>query len=76
MAYGLPGTSLNSARLVRVLANLAVADVVESKQSLARVLASVTDSSQKSALAALFVELFKGLRYTERIRQTIESPSG
>jgi hypothetical protein len=47
----------------------------ESKQSLARVLASVTDSSQKSALAALFVELFKGLRYTERIRQTIESPA-
>src|SRR5512140_3785685 len=47
----------------------------ESKQSLARVLAAVTDSSQKSALAALFVELFKGLRYTERIRQTIESPA-
>ncbi|MBK9966846.1 MAG: hypothetical protein IPP07_18985 [Holophagales bacterium] len=47
----------------------------ESKQSLARVLASVTDSNQKSALAALFVELFKGLRYTERIRQTIESPA-
>ncbi len=35
----------------------------------------MTDSSQKSALAALFVELFKGLRYTERIRQTIESPA-
>jgi len=47
----------------------------ESKQSLARVLASVTDASQKSALAALFVELFKGLRYTERIRETIESPA-
>jgi hypothetical protein len=47
----------------------------ESKQSLARVLASVTDASQKSALAALFVELFKGLRYTERIRQTIDSPA-
>ena len=47
----------------------------DSKQSLARVLAGVTDASQKSALAALFVELFKGLRYTERIRQTIESPA-
>lgn len=47
----------------------------ESKQSLARVLGSVTDAGQKSALAALFVELFKGLRYTERIRQTIESPA-
>ena len=47
----------------------------ESKQSLARVLGAVTDASQKSALAALFVELFKGLRYTERIRQTIESPA-
>lgn len=47
----------------------------ESKQSLARVLAGVTDATQKSALAALFVELFKGLRYTERIRQTIESPA-
>ena len=32
-------------------------------------------SRQKGALAALFVELFKGLRYTERIRQTIESPA-
>ena len=47
----------------------------ESKQSLARVLAGVSDAGQKSALAALFVELFKGLRYTERIRQTIESPA-
>lgn len=47
----------------------------ESKQSLARVLAAVSDASQKSALAALFVELFKGLRWTERIRQTIESPA-
>ncbi len=47
----------------------------ESKQSLGRVLAAVTDAGQKSALAALFVELFKGLRYTERIRETIESPA-
>jgi len=47
----------------------------DSKQSLARVLAAVTDAGQKSALAALFVELFKGLRYTERIRQSIESPA-
>ncbi|HMM35664.1 MAG TPA: hypothetical protein PKA62_13130 [Thermoanaerobaculia bacterium] len=47
----------------------------ESKQSLARVLAAVSDANQKSALAALFVELFKGLRWTERIRQTIESPA-
>jgi hypothetical protein len=47
----------------------------ESKQSLGRVLATVTDAGQKSALAALFVELFKGLRYTERIRETIESPA-
>ena len=47
----------------------------DSKQSLARVLAAVTDAGQKSALAALFVELFKGLRYTERIRQTIDSPA-
>jgi hypothetical protein len=47
----------------------------ESKQSLARVLGAVTDASQKSALAALFVELFKGLRYTERIRQSIASPA-
>ncbi len=47
----------------------------DSKQSLARVLAAVTDAGQKSALAALFVELFKGLRYTERVRQTIDSPA-
>ena len=33
------------------------------------------DAGQKWALAALFVELFKGLRYTERIRETIESPA-
>ena len=46
-----------------------------SKQSLARVLASVSEPSQKGALAALFVELFKGLRYTEIIRETIGSPS-
>lgn len=46
-----------------------------SKQSLSRVLASVGDPGQKGALAALFVELFKGLRYTERIRDAIGSPA-
>ena len=46
-----------------------------SKQSLSRVLLSVSEPAQKGALAALFVELFKGLRYTEIIRETIGSPS-
>ena len=45
-----------------------------SKQSLSRVLQSVPDPAQKTALAALFVELFKGLRYTEMIREVISSP--
>lgn len=46
-----------------------------SKQSLSRVLASVSEPAQKGALAALFVELFKGLRYTEIIRDAIGSPA-
>jgi hypothetical protein len=46
-----------------------------SKQSLARVLAAVPEPTQKNPLATLFVELFKALRYTERIRLTIESPA-
>lgn len=50
MAYGLPGTSLNSARLVRVLANLAVADVVEAKQSLAERLGQWLDFTDAMAL--------------------------
>lgn len=50
MAYGLPGTSLNTARLVRVLANLAVADVVESKQSLAERLGQWLDFTDAMAL--------------------------
>ena len=45
-----------------------------SKQSLSRVLSSVPDPSQKTALAAIFVELFKGLRYTEMIADVIASP--
>jgi len=45
-----------------------------SKQSLLRVLSSVPDPSQKTALAAIFVELFKGLRYTEMIGDVIASP--
>ncbi len=45
-----------------------------SKQSLSRVLSSVPDPSQKTALAAIFVELFKGLRYTEMIQDVISSP--
>lgn len=50
MAYGLPGTSLNSARLVRVLANLAVAEVVESKQSLAERVGQWLDFTDAMAL--------------------------
>ena len=46
-----------------------------SKQSLSRVLQSVSDPTQKSALAAIFVELFKGLRYTEMIQEVISSPA-
>ena len=45
------------------------------KQSLQRVLAQVPDPAQKGALAAIFVELFKGLRWTERIGETIASPA-
>lgn len=46
-----------------------------SKQSLLRVLSNLSEPSQKGALAALFVELFKGLRYTELIRDSIGSPA-
>jgi hypothetical protein len=46
-----------------------------SKQSLSRVLLSVSEPAQKGALAALFVALFKGLRYTELVRETIASPA-
>src|SRR5512140_2532935 len=46
-----------------------------SKQSLSRVLLSVAEPAQKGALAALFVELFKGLRYTELVKDTIASPA-
>lgn len=46
-----------------------------SKQSLLRVLGSVSDPTQKGALAAIFVQLFKGLRYTEKVRDTIASPA-
>jgi len=46
-----------------------------SKQSLSRVLLSVAEPAQKGALAALFVELFKGLRYTELIKDAIASPA-
>lgn len=47
----------------------------QSKLSLHRVLQTVSEPSQRGALAALFVELFKGLRYTELIRDTISSPA-
>jgi len=46
-----------------------------SKQSLARVISTVSEPSQKGAIAALFVQLFKGLRYIEIIRDAIASPS-
>lgn len=46
-----------------------------SKQSLSRVLSSLSEPSSKGALAALFVELFRGLRYTEIIRDAIASPA-
>jgi hypothetical protein len=45
----------------------------ESKQSLSRVLAGLSEPAQKGALATLFVELFKGLRYAEMIRTAIGS---
>jgi hypothetical protein len=37
-------------------------------------LGTLSEPSQKGALAALFVELFKGLRYTELVREVIASP--
>lgn len=47
----------------------------ESKQSLAKVLGSLPDPSQRGALAALFVALFKGLRYADRVSSAAESPA-
>jgi hypothetical protein len=47
----------------------------ESKQSLARVLASLPDASQRGSLATLFVALFKGLRYADRVSSAAESPA-
>jgi hypothetical protein len=46
-----------------------------SKQSLQRVLATLNEPAHKGALAALFVQLFKALRYVEMVRSTIGSPS-
>ncbi len=47
----------------------------ESKQSLAKVLGSLPDPSQRGALATLFVVLFKGLRTCERITTAAETPA-
>jgi len=47
----------------------------ESKQSLGRVLGSLPEPAHRGALAALFVALFKGLRYAERARTAAESPA-
>ncbi len=47
----------------------------ESKQSLAKVLGSLPDPSQRGALATLFVALFKGLRYCERISSAADTPA-
>ena len=47
----------------------------ESKLSLQRVLATLNDPAQKGALAALFVQLFKALRYVEMARASIGSPA-
>ncbi|MFI5181333.1 MAG: hypothetical protein ACHQPI_08095, partial [Thermoanaerobaculia bacterium] len=46
-----------------------------SKQSLQQVLGSLVDPAQKGALATLFVQLFKELRYVEMARATIGSPA-
>ncbi|MGA7990823.1 MAG: hypothetical protein WCC53_05270 [Thermoanaerobaculia bacterium] len=47
----------------------------ESKQSLATVLASLPDATQRRALATLFVALFKGLRYAERVSAAADTPA-
>ncbi len=47
----------------------------DSKQSLAKVLGSLPDPSQRGALATLFVALFKGLRVAERVSSAAESPA-
>jgi len=46
-----------------------------SKESLQRVLSTLNDPAHKGALAALFVQLFKALRYVEMVRTTIGSPT-
>jgi hypothetical protein len=46
-----------------------------SKQSLQKVLGSLVDPAHKGALATLFVQLFKELRYVEMARATIGSPA-
>src|SRR5512144_1577665 len=46
----------------------------ESKQSLAKVLGSLPDPSQRGALATLFVVLFKGLRVAERASAAADGP--
>ncbi|HQR45887.1 MAG TPA: hypothetical protein PLB02_05895 [Thermoanaerobaculia bacterium] len=46
-----------------------------SKQSLQRVLSTLNEPAHKGALAALLVQLFKGLRYVEMVRSTIGSPA-
>ncbi len=47
----------------------------ESKQSLAKVLGSLPDPAHRPALATLFVALFKGLRYADRVGAAAESPA-
>ena len=47
----------------------------ESKQSLGKVLGSLPDPAQRGALATLFVALFKGLRYAERVSSSAEAPA-
>ena len=70
-------TTLRNDRNLGVLFHENLRPVLDrvSKQSLSRVLASVQEPGQKTALAALFVELFKTLRYTEMIRDTVASPA-
>ena len=50
MARGLPHTSFNSSRLVRVLADLAVTDVADSKQSFAERLGQWLDFTDAMSL--------------------------
>ncbi|MCC6132278.1 MAG: hypothetical protein IT186_20340 [Acidobacteria bacterium] len=46
-----------------------------SKQTFSRVLGNVPEPAQKSTLAALFVQLLRNLRYTEKIKEAIASPA-